>query len=58
MLHKSFKKLAPRRPAVVRKKDVVEVCYLYQRTRECLGPMCLWPRIGKCKIFSRKFGAK
>lgn len=47
-----FRKISPKRPTVVRKNETVEVCYLFKNTGECLGPMCIWPRIGKCRFFN------
>ncbi len=48
-----FKRVVPQRPMVVRKGDVVKVCYFYQGMKECLGTACYWQKIGRCPIFER-----
>ena len=56
-----FRRLELKRPAVVRKGNVVKQCFYYEGTKQCLGPMCLWPKVGVCPIFNRlkvKFRAK
>ena len=48
-----FRKLKPKRPVVIRNGNTVKVCYYYQGTKTCLGPLCYWNKIGKCPIFVR-----
>ncbi len=38
---------------VIRKGDKVKECYYYKGMKTCLGPQCLWPRVGTCPIFNR-----
>ncbi len=53
-----FKRLAPERPMVIRKGNVVEVCYFYQGMGECFGARCYWLKIGRCPIYERLYGKK
>lgn len=48
-----FRRIEPRRPTVVRKGNIVQVCYLYKNMNQCLGPQCFWPKVGKCPIYNR-----
>jgi hypothetical protein len=48
-----FKKLKPQRPVVIRNRDTVKVCYYYKGTKNCLGPLCYWVKVGRCPIFNR-----
>jgi hypothetical protein len=48
-----FRKLKPQRPTVIRTGDIVKVCYYYKGTKTCLGPLCFWPRVGKCQIYTK-----
>ena len=48
-----FRKLKPQRPTVIRMGDVVKVCYYYKGTKTCLGPLCFWPKVGKCSIYAK-----
>jgi len=48
-----FNKLEHKRPAVVRKGDVVKKCFYWEGTHQCLGSQCYWPTVGHCPIFSR-----
>ena len=54
-----YRKVQFKRPTVVRKGNVVKVCYLHKELGQCLGPQCYWLKIGKCpfynKIYSKKF---
>ncbi len=48
-----FKKVTPKKPSVVRKGNVVQVCHLYEGMGECLGALCYWQRVGRCPIFEK-----
>jgi hypothetical protein len=48
-----FKKITPKKPVVVRKGDVVQICYFYQGMKECLGALCYWQRVGRCPIYEK-----
>jgi hypothetical protein len=48
-----FKKLKPLRPTVIRKGEVVKVCYYHKGTKKCLGARCYWAKVGKCPILTR-----
>lgn len=50
-----FKRIDPKRPSVIRRGNRVETCFLYKGMKECLGAQCLWPRVGTCAVFTRKF---
>ncbi len=52
-LSPNFKKITPKKPMVIRKGDVVERCFLYEQTGQCLGPLCYWQRIGVCPIYEK-----
>ncbi|MBN2203239.1 MAG: hypothetical protein JW700_03585 [Candidatus Aenigmarchaeota archaeon] len=49
-----FRKIKPKRPVVIRNGNVVNVCYYFQGTKTCLGPMCYWLKIGKCNVCKKK----
>lgn len=48
-----FRKIKPKRPVVIRNGNTVKVCYYFQGTKTCLGPLCYWLRIGKCNVCTR-----
>ena len=48
-----FRKLTLVRPTVVRKGDTVKVCHYFNGTKQCLGPRCFWPKVGKCPIYNK-----
>lgn len=48
-----FRKLKPQRPTVIRKGDVVKTCYYFNGMKQCLGPLCFWPRVGSCPIMEK-----
>lgn len=48
-----FRRLEPKKPAVLRVGDNVKDCFFYNGMGECLGVRCYWPRVGKCPIFDR-----
>ncbi len=53
-----FRKLELKRPAVVRVGTMVKSCFYYEGTKQCLGPMCLWPKVGVCPIYNRLMRGK
>jgi hypothetical protein len=48
-----FRKITPKRPMVIRNKNTVKVCFLWQGIKECLGPLCYWQKVGRCPIYIR-----
>ena len=53
-----FRKLQLKRPAVVREGLKVKTCFYYDGTKQCLGSMCLWPKVGVCPIYNRLLKSK
>ena len=53
-----FKRITVQRPMVIRKGNVVKVCYFYQGMKECFGAMCYWQKVGKCPIYEKLYGKK
>ncbi len=51
----SYSRIDLKRPAVVRRGNIVKTCYLHEGTGQCLGEACFWPRAGKCSFFTKLF---
>jgi len=48
-----FRKLKPQRPNVVRKGNKVISCSYYKQLGQCMGPRCLWQKVGICPHYNR-----